>query len=91
MKKSILLLLVFFCLAAGANAATLYRIRFGYYPEKIRIVMDFDSAFSYNLDESREKIILHLPGAEAGSDIQNWLEVSDLIVRYVEVERKTPA
>lgn len=88
MKKSILLLLVFFCLAAGANAATLYRIRFGYYPEKIRIVMDFDSAFSYNLDESREKIILHLPGAEAGSDIQNWLEVSDLIVRYVEVEKE---
>lgn len=88
MKKSILLVLSVILLAACADAAKLYRIRFGYYPEKIRAALDFNEAFNYQLEESREKIIIHLPGAEAGSDIQNYVELSDIVIRYFEVEKE---
>lgn len=75
-------------LTASAQAAKLNKIRFGYYPEKIRAVLDFDSAFTYTPEESKEKVVIHLPKAEASSDIQNYEELSDLIVRYFEVEKE---
>jgi hypothetical protein len=75
-------------LAAPGSAAVLTEIRFGYYPEKIRAAFELDDAFTYRLEESREKIIIHLPKVEASSFIQNYIELSDLIVRYFEVERE---
>ncbi|MBU0672392.1 MAG: phosphodiester glycosidase family protein [Candidatus Margulisbacteria bacterium] len=77
-------------LIVGANlaqASILYRIRFGYYPDKIRTVFDFDGAFSYDTDESKEKIILRLKNTIASPDIQSYVELNDLIVRYLEVEK----
>jgi hypothetical protein len=75
-------------LASPVLAAKLYKVRFGYYPEKIRAALDFDDAFTYRLEESREKIVIHLPKVEASPDIQNYIELSDLIVRYFEVEKE---
>jgi len=88
MKKSLIIiaLLVFF--TVGSHAAKLYRIRFGYYPEKIRAVLDFDSFSTYRLEESKEKIVIHLLDTEAAPEIQNYVELSDLIVRYLEVEKE---
>ena len=93
MKK---LLPLFFILAAifwlfftgHAQAGKLYRIRFGYYPEKIRVVLDFDSAFSYQLEEAKEKVIVHLPQTEATADIENYVEINDVSLRYLEVEKE---
>jgi len=74
--------------AAPADAAKLYKVRFGYFPDKIRAVLDFDSAFAYTMEESRERITLHLQNVEAAPEIQNYIELSDLIVRYLEVEKE---
>lgn len=88
MKKLLLLSSILIFLTVSAQAGKLYRIRFSYYPEKIRAVLDFDNTFTYNLEESKERIVIHLPKTEATSDIQNYVELSDLIVRYFEVERE---
>jgi hypothetical protein len=88
MKKSILLALLLCLLAGAAGASTLYRIRFGYYPDKIRTVFDFDGGFDYHAEETREKITLYLRKTEASSGIQNYVELNDLIVRYLEVQRE---
>ncbi len=74
-------------LTANARAVKLSNIRFGYYPEKIRAVLDFDGTFSHTADESKEKIVIRLPKTEAAPEIHNYLELSDLIVRYFEVEK----
>ncbi|MGB9612753.1 MAG: phosphodiester glycosidase family protein [Candidatus Margulisiibacteriota bacterium] len=89
-KLLILILLSAYCLVLSkdAQAGKLYRIRFGYYPEKIRVVFDFDAAFTYQLEEAKEKIIIHLPKTEASSNIENYIEISDMIVRYLEVEKE---
>jgi len=81
--------LLLLALAAPAGAEQLTRVRLGYFPDKIRIVLDFDATFTYSLDESKEKIVINLPKVEASGDIQNYIEVSDLIVRYLEVERES--
>jgi exopolysaccharide biosynthesis protein len=76
------------CLASPGSAVKLENVRLGSYPEKIRVTFDFDDFFSYQLEESREKIIIHLPKAEASGDIQNYIEISDLIISYLQVERE---
>ncbi|MFH1386729.1 MAG: phosphodiester glycosidase family protein [bacterium] len=88
MKKALPFILLFFLLGTASQAAKLYKIRLGYYPEKIRIVLDLDSEFSYKLDESKEKIIVHLPKCEATGDIQNYIDFNDIIIRYLEVEKE---
>jgi hypothetical protein len=93
MKKTLSLIFILvtgFCLLFPdhAQAGKLYRIRFGYYPEKIRVVFDIDDAFSYRLDEAKEKIVIHFLQTEATADIENYVEISDLSVRYLEVEKE---
>ncbi len=89
MKKIFLLLLAGLCLAVQAGALTLSQVRIGSYPEKMRAVLDFDGPFVYQLDESKEKIIIHLPLAQADSAIQSYIDVGDVIVRYFEVEKES--
>jgi hypothetical protein len=88
MKKLLFLLIVASFFVPAAEAAKLYRIRFGYFPEKIRAVFDFDSAFAYITREADAKITILLPHVEASADIQSYTEVSDMIIRYAEVERE---
>ncbi|MBI5078492.1 phosphodiester glycosidase family protein [Candidatus Saganbacteria bacterium] len=87
-KLSLAAIILLSIITAECQAGKLYKIRLGSYPEKIRAVLEFDSAFTYNLDESKEKIIVHLPGSKVSSDIQNFVEVNDIIVRYFEVEKE---
>ena len=88
MKRiTISLILFFLTLCLVVHASTLYRIRFAHYPDKIRAVFDFDGAFTYQTDESKEKIILFLRGIEANSEIPKYVELNDLIVRYFEIEK----
>ncbi|MBI5400039.1 phosphodiester glycosidase family protein [Candidatus Saganbacteria bacterium] len=77
------------CLFLGvtAQAATLNQIRVGQYPEKIRVVFDFDSMIDYESDEQPTKIILRLKSAAAGPAIKNYLDVNDLVLLYIEVEK----
>ena len=55
----------------------------------MRAVFDFDGPFVYQLDESKEKIIIHLPLAEADAAIQSYIDVGDVSVRYFEVEKES--
>lgn len=88
MKKALIFILLLFLLGTASQAAKLYKIRLGYFPEKIRIVLDLDSEFSYKLDEAKEKIVIRLPRCEATADIQNYYDFNDVIIRYLEVERE---
>jgi hypothetical protein len=88
MKRFHLPALLLILLISCAGATTLNRIRFGYYPEKIRAALDFDGSFIYSLDESKQKIVIHLPKTDAAPEISNYIELSDLIVRYFEVEKE---
>ena len=89
MKKTVIAaLLLLLLLAVEGQAVRLSKIRFGLYPDKMRAVLDFDGTFTYALDESKEKIIIHLQGAEASPEIQSYLDVGDVIVRYFEVEKE---
>ncbi|MBN3032565.1 MAG: phosphodiester glycosidase family protein [Candidatus Saganbacteria bacterium] len=88
MKKIIAASLLCLTLAAAGQATKLANIRLGYYPDKLRAVFDFDSSCYYMLEESREKIIIHLPSTAASAEIQNYVEVRDLVVRYFEIEKE---
>ncbi|MEA3493947.1 MAG: phosphodiester glycosidase family protein [Candidatus Margulisiibacteriota bacterium] len=74
-------------LGGSVNAATLYRVRFGHYPDKIRAVFDFDDGFTYESEESKDKIVLRFKDIDAGKQIESYVELNDLIVRYFEIER----
>lgn len=88
MKKALFLLLLFIWgFSAAANGARLERIRFGYYPEKIRVVFDLDGPFTHKADEAKERIVVHLLKTTAAADITNYVEMSDMIVRYLEISR----
>ncbi len=88
-KYYILILLGCLLWSAGADAVTLSKVRIGSYPDKMRAVFDFDGRFIYQLDESKEKIIIHLPLCEACSDIQSYIDIGDVTVRYFEVEKES--
>lgn len=91
MRNAKTLFALFFLLIAALNsdASTLYRVRFGYFPDKIRAVFDFDNAFTYQAIESelKDKIILLFKDTEASPEIQNYVELNDLIIKYLEVEK----
>lgn len=87
MKKLCLLLLILL-IPALAECSTLYRIRFGYYPEKIRTVFDFDGGFTYESKEDKNKIELLFKGVEASPDIQSYVELNDLVIRYLQIEKE---
>jgi exopolysaccharide biosynthesis protein len=89
MKKTIIVsLLLILSLAVEGQAVKLSKVRFGSFPDKMRAVFDFDGPFAYALDESKEKIIIHLQGAEAAPEIQTYIDLGDVIVRYFEVEKE---
>ncbi|MFH1542289.1 MAG: phosphodiester glycosidase family protein [bacterium] len=90
MKKLIILIAVYLVCQGLADAATLSKIRFGYYPEKIRAVFYLDSSFSYQSDEYPDKIVIHFNDTTAGSDINNYVELDDLVVRHLEIENNWP-
>ncbi len=76
-----------FVITPPAAAVTLYRVRFGHYPDKIRTVFDFNDSFTYESDETKDKIVLRLRETEASPDIQSYVELNDLIIRYLEIEK----
>jgi len=63
-------------------------VRFGHYPDKIRTVFDFNDAFTYESDESKDKIVLRLKETDASPDIQSYVELNDLIIRYLEIVKE---
>ncbi|MDI6731010.1 MAG: phosphodiester glycosidase family protein [Candidatus Margulisbacteria bacterium] len=69
-------------------ASTLYHVRCGYYPENIRIVFDFDENFSYATEEAGEKIIIRLKNTAASSQIPSYVDLNDLVVRYLQIEKE---
>jgi Phosphodiester glycosidase len=89
MKNKVIIFIICTLLLSGVSlATTLYRVRFAHYPEKIRAVLDFDGAFSYESEELKDKITLRLREIDAGNQIENYVELNDLIVRHFEIERE---
>jgi exopolysaccharide biosynthesis protein len=88
MKKYLILILFILLFSPLVSATQLQRIRFGYYPDKIRAAFDFDDQFSYTTESLPDKIIIHLADTEAAADISNYIDLSDLIVRYFEIEKE---
>ena len=80
--------LSFVILSGAANATTLYRVRFAYFPKKIRAVFDFDGAFSYQTQKAEKEIVIYFRGAKASYQIEQYLELNDLIVKYFEIEKE---
>ncbi len=80
--------LSFVILSSQVEAATLYKVRFAYYPQKIRVVFDLNGIFSYETDESKEKIVIRFKETEAGPDIQSYVELNDLVIRYFEIQKE---
>ncbi|MFC1540520.1 phosphodiester glycosidase family protein [Candidatus Margulisiibacteriota bacterium] len=89
MKRKIFAIVLLCSLLGGAAYAstTLYRVRFGLFPDKLRTAFDFDGAFTYYADEGKQKIVIHLKDIKASPDISNYIDINDLIVRYLEIER----
>ncbi len=89
MKKIVFFLLLFLLFSAAESGANrLEKVRLGFYPDKMRAVFDLDGDFIYTLEESKEKIVIRLQNTEASPDIQNYVEVSDMVVKYIEVEKE---
>jgi len=89
MKKILVFCFLFLAGCQLVSASSLYRIRFASYPEKIRAVFDFNGAFTYEVKEaSQEKIILRLKDCNATTDIPNYVEANDLVVRYFEIQKE---
>jgi exopolysaccharide biosynthesis protein len=86
-KKAFFILLLICFLGKAPFASTLSQIRFGYYPEKIRAVFDFEDSFTYETQESEEKIALLFKNTQASAEIQSLIELNDLVVRRMEIER----
>ena len=86
-RRSLAIIALLAVLFGAADATTLYRIRFGYYPDRIRAVLDFDGAFTYQTEETKQKIVLFLREIEASPEISSYVELNDLIVRYFEIEK----
>ena len=87
MRKIIFAIILLLLACSLCQASTLYRVRFAYYPDKIRAVFDFDGAFSYQTQESEKEIVLFLKRAQASYQIENYVELNDLIIRYFEIEK----
>jgi hypothetical protein len=87
MKKTILLLFILPVLAGMSSAVLLSHVRFGYYPEKIRLAFDFDALPIYETIENKEKITLCLKNTEASAEIQSYVELNDLVVQHIAIEK----
>jgi len=73
-----------------ADATKLNEIRVGQYPDKIRLVFDFDAPVDYDCDQQPTKITLQLKQTEASGSIKTYLDINDAVVRYVETEKAGP-
>jgi exopolysaccharide biosynthesis protein len=86
-NKTLFILLLICLLGKAPFASTLSQIRFGYYPEKIRAVFDFEDSFVYETQESEEKIVVLFKNTQASPEIQSFIELNDLVVRHIEIEK----
>jgi len=88
MKRNSVIVFLIILLSLPAWGATLTKVRFGYYPEKIRVVLDLDQKIDYQAETSSDKIEIILPNSEAGLGINSYYDVNDVVIRYIQVERK---
>lgn len=85
---SLTLCLTLLFASACAFALTLEQLRFANYPDKTRLVFDFDENFQYERKTSKEKIELHFKNIKASPVVNNYTDIDSLAVRYVEVARQ---
>lgn len=81
---------LFFGLLTFAQATTLTDIRVGIYPQKIRVVFDFEGQAFYGVTTSEGAINLNLLSCEAGEKISSLNEINDWVIRQIEVSQNGP-
>jgi exopolysaccharide biosynthesis protein len=73
--------------AQAVNSATLTSIRVASFPQKIRIVFDFEGQAYYGVVPSEEMLTLALVSCEVEAQIEKIVEVNDWVIRYMEVQK----
>jgi len=67
------------------SLATLENIRVGSYPQKIRVVFDFEGVAYYKVNSKENELIILLPNATAGPDIGANVKVNDWVIKDIKV------
>ncbi|MFH1361903.1 MAG: phosphodiester glycosidase family protein [bacterium] len=86
-KKIFIIFIAILLLSGISNASTLYKVRAAEHQNKIRLVFDFSGAFSYETDETKKELVIKFANTLAGPEIKDYVEVNDLVVRYLKIER----
>ena len=69
------------------DSATLTNIRVASFPQKIRIVFDFEGQAYYGVVPSEGMLTLALLSCEAEAEIKKTVEVDDWVIRNMEVQK----
>jgi len=73
-------------LSSSSQASTLYKVRFGDFQDKLRVVFEFNGSFSYEPNEKTSEIKIWFSEAKAGEAINNYNEINDIVVRNIILE-----
>ena len=73
--------------ACFANAATLTGIRSSAYPEKVRVVFDFDGQAYYGVVTTEGTLTIAFPSCEVSPKLTDNIEINDWVVKNVELKR----
>lgn len=85
MARIIFILLL---LCSIAQAATLTDIRVASYPQKIRVVFDFEGQAFYGIVTSEGQFLMALVSCEVSPSLGYGVEVQDWVIRRIDIEQK---
>ncbi|KAF0133664.1 MAG: hypothetical protein FD145_1202, partial [Candidatus Saganbacteria bacterium] len=92
MKKYLTILVCFFAalivlFISTSEAATLSNIRYASYPQKVRLVFDFDGQAYYGLITSEGTLTLAFMSCEVSSYLKKDFEINDWVIKNVLVNK----
>ena len=71
----------------AAGAGTLKSVRSAAYPEKVRVVFDFDGQAYYGLVTTEGTLTIAFPSCEVAPQIAGDLEIKDWVVKNIQVKK----
>ena len=83
----LILVSVLVIFSSTAFASTLYKVRFGDFQDKLRVVFEFNGSFSYEPKKNPDEIKIWLSEIKASESINNYNEINDIVVRNILLEQ----